>query len=212
MSKAIVLDKNLKANSEIALPESYMQIKEHNLYLYVKSYMASLRANGAFAKTRGQVSGGGKKPWSQKGGGRARAGSITSPVFVGGGVSHGPSNDKNYDLKVNKKQKRLALEYALHQKASENKLFVVDSISMPSGKTKDAYKMFKSLNERSVLFVTSLSDEQTFLAFRNIQECYLADANELNAYLVAAFRAVVIEKAVFDEIIANSAKSKKKGA
>ena len=93
MSKAIVLDKKFAQSGELALPERYSQIKEHNLYLYVKSYLASLRANNACAKKRGEVSGGGKKPWNQKGGGRARAGSITSPVFVGGGVSHGPNNE-----------------------------------------------------------------------------------------------------------------------
>lgn len=202
MSKAIVLDTNFVRNGEIELPSRYSEIKEHNLYLYIKSYLASIRANGAQVKTRGKVSGGGKKPWAQKGGGRARAGSITSPVFVGGGVSHGPSNNKNYDLKINKKQKRLALEYALQQKAGENTLFVVDSINVESGKTKDAYNKFQALQQKSALFVTQLSNEQTFLAFRNLQSCYLADANELNAYLIAAFRSVVIEKAVFDEIVA----------
>lgn len=202
MSKAILLDKELQPSSDLSLPERYMQINEHNLYLYVKSYLASMRMNNASVKKRGEVAGGGKKPWKQKGGGRARAGSITSPVFVGGGVSHGPSNNKNYNLKINKKQKRLALEYALLQKAKEGKLFVVDSVAVPSGKTKDAYAMFKAINQRSVLFVAQMSDEQTFLAFRNLGQCYLADANELNAYLVAALRSVVIEKAVFDEIIA----------
>lgn len=199
--KAVVLDSKMKQTSEVALPERYKEIKEHNLYLYVKSYLASLRANSASAKTRGEVSGGGKKPWAQKGGGRARAGSITSPVFVGGGVSHGPSNNKNYNLKVNKKQKRLALEFALRQKAEMGKLYVVDSVAVASGKTKDAFNMFKSLNERSTLFVAQMSDEPTFLAYRNLKNCYLADSNELNAYLVAAFRSVVIEKAVFDEIV-----------
>lgn len=200
MSKAIVLDKQLKKNSEVDLPKSYSEIKEHNLYLYVKSYLASLRSNTAKAKNRGEVSGGGKKPWSQKGGGRARAGSITSPVFVGGGVAHGPSNNRNYNLKINKKQKRLALEFALQQKANAGKLYLVDSVEVASGKTKDAFNMFKSLNERSTLFVAQLSNENTFLAFRNLKHCYLVDANELNAYLVAAFRSVVMEKAVFDEI------------
>lgn len=201
MSKAIMLDGKFAKGAEVALPERYAEVKEHNLYLYVKSYLASLRANNAQAKTRGKVSGGGKKPWAQKGGGRARAGSITSPVFVGGGVSHGPSNNRNYDLKINKKQKRLALEYALQQKANEGKLFVIESISVESGKTKDAFAQFKALGQRSTLFVTQVSNEKTFLAFRNLQSCYLADASELNAYLVAAFRSVVIEKAVFDELV-----------
>ncbi|PAF44003.1 50S ribosomal protein L4 [Helicobacter sp. 11S02596-1] len=201
MSKAVVLDNQLKKTSEIDLPQRYNEINEHNLYLYVKSYSASLRANSANAKNRGEVSGGGKKPWSQKGGGRARAGSITSPIFVGGGVSHGPSNQRNYNLKINKKQKKLALEYALKQKAENAKLYLIDSIAVATGKTKDANNMFKSLNERSVLFVCQMSDEPTFLAFRNLKSCYLVDANELNAYLVAAFNSVVMEKAVFDEII-----------
>lgn len=201
MSKAIMLDGKFAKGAEVALPERYAEVKEHNLYLYVKSYLASLRANNAQAKTRGKVSGGGKKPWAQKGGGRARAGSITSPVFVGGGVSHGPSNNRNYDLKINKKQKRLALEYALQQKANEGKLFVIESINVESGKTKDAFAQFKALGQRSTLFVTQVSNEKTFLAFRNLQSCYLADASELNAYLVAAFRSVVIEKAVFDELV-----------
>lgn len=201
MSKAIMLDGKFAKGAEVALPERYAEIKEHNLYLYVKSYLASLRANNAQAKTRGKVSGGGKKPWAQKGGGRARAGSITSPVFVGGGVSHGPSNNRNYDLKINKKQKRLALEYALQQKANEGKLFIIESINVESGKTKDAFAQFKALGQRSTLFVTQVSNEKTFLAFRNLKSCYLADASELNAYLVAAFRSVVIEKAVFDELV-----------
>lgn len=205
MSKAIVLDNKFKKTSEIALPESYKDIKEHNLYLYVKSYLASLRANNAKAKKRGEVSGGGKKPWAQKGGGRARAGSITSPVFVGGGVSHGPSNNRNYDLKINKKQKRLALEFALRSKAESNKLFVVDSLKIESGKTKDANLVLKTLNERSVLLVAeSIQDEKTFLAYRNLQNCYLVDSAELNAYLVAAFHAVVIEKAVFEALLDSS--------
>lgn len=204
MSKAIILDNQLKKASEIELPERYNQINEHNLYLYVKSYLASLRANSAKAKKRGEVSGGGKKPWSQKGGGRARAGSITSPVFVGGGVSHGPSNNRNYDLKINKKQKKLALEYALKLKAESNKLYIIDSINISSGKTKEAFNLFKTLNERNTLFVCQMSDEPTFLAFRNLQKCYLVDANELNAYLVAAFNSVVIEKAVFEQIVQNN--------
>lgn len=203
MSKAIVLDKEFNKNADIALPQQYLEIKEHNLYLYVKSYLASIRNNTAKAKNRAEVSGGGKKPWSQKGGGRARAGSITSPIFVGGGVAHGPQNNKNYDIKINKKQKRLALEYALQQKANLNKLYIVDSVNIESGKTKDANSLFEKLNERSVLFVTKNIEDKTFLAFRNLKKCYLIELNEVNAYLISVFRAVVIEKDAFDELINN---------
>lgn len=200
MSAAIILDGNLKKSGEAQLPESYKGINSHNLYLYIKSFLASMRANNAVAKTRGRVSGGGKKPWGQKGGGRARAGSITSPVFVGGGVAHGPKNNRNYSLKVNKKQKKLALQYALLEKANNGSLFIVDKIQVESGKTKDAYAMFKALNQRNTLFVSEIFDEKTFLAFRNIRDCYLIDGVELNAYLTATFRSVVIEKSLFESI------------
>lgn len=201
MSKAILLDANFEKSKELELPKSYAEINSHNLYLYVKSYLASLRANNAKAKTRGEVSGGGKKPWAQKGTGRARAGSITAPNFVGGGVSHGPNNNRNYNQKVNKKQKRLALLYALNEKGNLNQLFVVDKISVESGKTKDAAAILKKIGARSTLIVVNEMDEKTFLAFRNIPTCYLIQKNELNAYLVSSFWAVVIEKTVYESII-----------
>jgi len=201
MSKAVVLDKEFNKSKEVELPASYGEINPHNLYLYVKSYLAALRANSAKAKTRGEVSGGGKKPWKQKGRGTARAGSTRSPIWVGGGVAHGPTNNRNYNQKINKKQKKLALRYALNELAQKNALFVVDSIEVKSGKTKDAKKIVDSLKVRDVLIIKELIDEPTFLAFRNLQNVYLIEQNELNAYLASVFHAVVIEKSVFDNII-----------
>jgi len=197
---AIVLNEKMEKVSEAALPESFSGINPHNLYLYVKSVQAAQRANTAIAKGRSDVSGGGKKPWSQKGGGRARAGSRRSPVFVGGGKAFGPQNNRNYDLKVNKKQKKLALKFALNEHAQNGSLFIVDSISVESGKTKDAAAMFKALNQRDTLFVKSLLDEKTFLAFENLHQTYVIEANELNAYLAANYRSVVIEKAVWETL------------
>jgi len=183
------------------LPESYSEINPHNLYLYCKSYAAGLRANTAKAKTRSEVRGGGKKPWAQKGGGRARAGSVRSPIFVGGGVAFGPKNNRNYDQKVNRKQKKLALSFALAEVAAEEKLFVMDNIVIESGKTKDAAAFVAELGQRDVLVVKELIDDKTFLAFRNIQNAYLIEANELNAYLAAAYHSVVIEKSVWEKLI-----------
>ena len=200
MSKAIVLDSKLKANGEIALPKSFSDIDSHNLYLYVKSYQAALRANTAHTKTRAQVSGGGKKPYAQKGGGRARAGSTRSPIWVGGGVTHGPKNNRNYFQKVNKKQKRLALLAAIAEKADNGKLFIVDSISVESGKSKDAANIMKTLEVRSALVVKELIDEKTFYAFRNIANAYLVESNELNGYTATAFDSIVIEKNVFENL------------
>ena len=200
MSSAIVLNEKLENVGAMALPASFEEIHSHNLYLYVKSYQAALRSNTANTKTKGEVSGGGKKPWAQKGRGGARAGSRRSPVWVGGGAAFGPKANKNYDLKVNKKQKKLALEFALNEKAANNALFVVDSLSVESGKTKDASKIMKTLGTRDALIVKELIDEQTLLAFRNIQNCYLVESNELNAYLATAFYAVIIEKSVLETI------------
>ncbi|MBN2825577.1 MAG: 50S ribosomal protein L4 [Campylobacterales bacterium] len=186
------------------LPSTFAEVHPHNLYLYCKSYAASLRANSAQAKNRSMVRGGGKKPWAQKGGGRARAGSLRSPLFVGGGVAFGPQNNRNYDLKVNKKQKKLALQLTLAQKAQNEALFVVDSLNIESGKTKDALAFVNGLGQRDVLVVKETIDDKTYLAFRNLQNSYLIESNELNAYLAAAYHSIVIEKAVLDKITKES--------
>jgi large subunit ribosomal protein L4 len=201
MSFAITLDKNCKESGKIALPASYADINPHNLYLYVKAYLSNIRTANAHTKTRSAVSGGGRKPWAQKGGGRARAGSITSPIFVGGGVAWGPKNTINYFQKINVKQKRLALKCAIAEQAAAGKLFVVDSLAVENGKTKDAAKFLKTLGQRDALLVANNFDEKTYLAYRNIQNCYLIDFTEVNAYFVSTYRSVVIEKDAYDKIV-----------
>ncbi|GAA9788141.1 50S ribosomal protein L4 [Helicobacter pylori] len=209
MSKAIVLDSHLKEKGSVELPKRYAGINSHNLYLDVKHYLSSVRANTAKSKNRAEVRGGGRKPGAQKGGGRARAGSITSPVFVGGGVSHGATNNRNYNLKINKKQKRLALEYALEEKAQANKLFVVEKIAIKGvvednkrkHLTKEANQMFQALEQRDTLFVCMNMDEYTELAFSNLKKCLIIDVSELNAYLLAAFSSVVMEEAAFQHVV-----------
>jgi len=201
---AIVLNENFEKASELALPEDFSGINTHNLYLYVKSYQAALRANGAKTKTRSEVSGGGKKPWAQKGRGGARAGSSRSPVWVGGGVAFGPRGNRNYEQKVNRKQKKIALKCALDALATKGKLFIVDSIEVASGKTKDAQAIMNKLDQRDVLIVKQIVDENTFLAFRNIQSAYLVESNELNAFLAATYRSIVIEKAVWENLVSEA--------
>ncbi len=186
------------------LPQSFLEVHPHNLYLYCKAYAANLRASNAHTKNRSAVSGGGKKPFAQKGGGRARQGSIRAPQFRGGGVVFGPTNEKNYTQKVNKKQKRLALMHAIAEKVANEKVFVVDSIEIASGKTKDAKALFDTFEQRDVLFVKELIDDKTFLAFRNLNKCYLVEPNELNGYLAAAYSAIVIEKSVWENLIKES--------
>lgn len=201
MSKAIVLNDKFEKASESALSAEFDKINPHNLYLYVKSYMAALRANTAHTKNRSEVSGGGKKPWRQKGRGGARAGSTRTNVWVGGGVAFGPKNNRNYFQKVNKKQKRLAFERALMDKAKANALFIVPSLSVESGKTKDANAIIKKLALKDALIVKDLLDEKTLLAFRNLAHCYVVDISEVNAYLISVFNAVIIEKSAYETII-----------
>ncbi|EAH9844225.1 50S ribosomal protein L4 [Campylobacter upsaliensis] len=200
MSKVVVLNEKFEKSGELELPAKYAEVNPHNLYLYVKSYLASLRANTAHTKGRSDVSGGGKKPWRQKGRGGARAGSTRTNVWVGGAVAFGPKNEKNYFQKVNKKQKRLALERALADKAIKNTLFMTDSLNIESGKTKDANAVIKKLGVKDALIVKDLLDEKTLLAYRNLANCYVVDVTEVNAYLVSVFNAVIIEKSALESI------------
>jgi large subunit ribosomal protein L4 len=199
MSKAIVLNEKFENNGEVVLPASYEEINSHNLYLYVKSYLTGLRANTARVKNRSEVSGGGKKPKAQKGSGGARWGSKRSTLFVGGGQVFGPTK-RNYNQKVNKKQKVLALKYALNAQANNEALFVVDSVKLESGKTKDAVAVLSKINKRDTLIVVDSIDEKTYLAFRNIKNCYMVEKQEVNAYLIAAYHSVLIEKSVLDAL------------
>jgi large subunit ribosomal protein L4 len=199
MSKVVVLNENFESNGEITLPESFEGINSHNLYLYAKSYLAKIRANTARVKNRSEVRGGGKKPKAQKGSGAARWGSMRSPLFVGGGQIFGPTK-RNYNQKVNKKQKVLALRYAMNEHAQKGSLFTVDSAKVESGKTKDAVNILDRLNQRDTLIVVDTIDEKSYLAFRNIKKCYMIDKSEINAYLVSAYHSILIEKAVLDSL------------
>ena len=160
MSKAVVLTKSFAKSKtqNVELPQKFDEINSHNLYLYVKSHLASLRANSARVKNRSAVSGGGKKPKAQKGSGGARWGSMRSPLFVGGGQIFGPTK-RNYNQKINKKQKVLALQYALNEHAKADKLFVVDSVKIESGNTKDAVALLNKLEQRDTLVVVENFDE-----------------------------------------------------
>ena len=181
------------------LPKSFKDINSHNLFLYVKSYLAAQRANTARVKNRSEVSGGGKKPKAQKGSGGARWGSKRSPLFVGGGQVFGPTK-RNYKQKINKKQKALALNFAINAQAEKGSLFVADSIKVESGKTKDAIAIINELNQRDTLIIVDSIEEKSYLAFRNIKNCYMIEKQEINAYLISAYHSVLIEKSVLESL------------
>jgi large subunit ribosomal protein L4 len=154
--------------------------------------LMSRRNNVAHAKNRGEVSGGGKKPWRQKGTGRARHGSIRSPIWVGGGTTHGPRNDKNYNRKVNKVQAGKALASLLSKKLKEGEIIFIDSITLTDKKTKLAHEVVKAISgvkgfetlakkKTNALYVAiPQNDESIKRSFKNIPGIEIAEVRNIN--------------------------------
>ena len=165
----------------------------------VRTMLMNRRQGTVSTKTRGEVSGGGKKPWRQKGTGRARAGSIRSPLWVGGGVIFGPK-PRDYDLKINKKEKRLAFIEALSQRIEEGGLIVVDELNFEAPKTKEAKKLVDALKLNKALFVLEKGMENAYLSLRNLKGIEVRNIDTLNTYDVLRFKNIVIPKSVVDKL------------
>ncbi len=167
------------------------------LYDAIRLSKNSLRQGTHDTKTRSEVSGGGKKPWRQKGTGRARQGSTRAPHWPGGGVVFGP-HPRSYSFKMNKKERRLALKSALAYKFKEKELLVVENFEVTTKKTKDMIKIMENLKaEKNVLVVVDELDENMILATRNLSNILLLEASEINTYdVVAADLMIVTEKAI----------------
>jgi len=165
--------KKFKLNKEVY----GIKPNEHCIYLAVKSEMASMRQGTSSSKTRAEVSGGGAKPWRQKGTGRARVGSTRNPSRVHGGVAFGPKPRK-YNLKVNKKVKKVAKKSVLSQKLLDKKLIIIEEFTFESGKTKDFMKILKDFNladKKTTVLLNDIKDEMIF-GSRNLRNVYLSDA------------------------------------
>jgi len=166
----------------------------------VVAYMAGLRSGTASTKTRGKVSGGGAKPWRQKGTGRARSGSSRSPVWRGGGIAFGPQ-PRNYDKKVNRKVEKLALRRAFTERLDAGEIIVVDKIADVCDENKEpkTKKMVAFLNAvaatESVLLLDAEIDPEVALAARNLPEALVLEAANVNTYLMLSFEKVVFTKA-----------------
>ena len=160
-----------------------VEINEHLVHLAVVSQLANNRQGTQKAKTRSEVSGGGRKPWRQKGTGNARQGSIRAPHFVGGGVVFGPTTERNYTKKQNRKERRLALKSALTYKARENGIVVVENIELSSNKTKDFIKLLEDLKVtgKTLIVVKELTDN-LILASRNLSNVKVIESHEINTY------------------------------
>ena len=170
-----------------------VEINEHLVHLAVVRQLANNRQGTQKAKTRSEVSGGGRKPWRQKGTGHARQGSIRVPQWTGGGVVFAPV-PRDYEVKMNKKERRAALKSALTSKVQENKLVVVDSLALAEAKTKEMQKVLTNLKADKALVVTADDDQKVVLSARNIADVQTATVNTINVYDVMKHNTVVVTK------------------
>jgi len=170
-----------------------VEINEHLVHLAVVRQLANNRQGTQKAKTRSEVSGGGRKPWRQKGTGHARQGSIRAPQWTGGGVVFAPV-PRDYEVKMNKKERRAALKSALTSKVQDNKLVVVDSLALAEVKTKEMQKVLTNLKAEKALIVTAGDDQNVVLSARNIADVQTATVNTINVYDVMKYNTVVVTK------------------
>ena len=170
-----------------------VEVNEHLVHLAVVRQLANNRQGTQKAKTRSEVSGGGRKPWRQKGTGHARQGSIRAPQWTGGGVVFAPV-PRDYEVKMNKKERRAALKSALTSKVQENKLVVVDSLALAEAKTKEMQKVLTNLKADKALVVTADDDQKVVLSARNIADVQTATVNTINVYDVMSHGTVVVTK------------------
>ena len=199
MEKLQILDTNGKKVSEIKLAKELWGIEPNDAVLYdaLRLTMNNSRQGTADTKTRSEVSGGGRKPWRQKGTGRARQGSTRAPHWPGGGIVFGP-HPRSYAIKMNRKERRLALKSALAYKAIESKMIVVDKLEVASTKTKDMKAILSALNvDKKVLIVVDELTDNLILSSRNLKNVLLLSVDEINTYdVVYADTLVITEAAV----------------
>ena len=170
-----------------------VEVNEHLVHMAVVQQLANNRQGTQKAKTRSEVSGGGRKPWRQKGTGHARQGSTRAPQWTGGGMVFAPV-PRDYSFKMNKKEKRAALKSALTSRVQANKLIVLDQLTMDAPKTKAMQNVLNSLNVNKALVVTKENDANVVLSARNIPDVKTALVNTINVYDVMKYNTVVLTK------------------
>ena len=176
-----------------------VEVNEHLVHMAVVRQLANKRQGTQKAKTRSEVSGGGRKPWRQKGTGHARQGSTRSPQWTGGGVVFAPK-PRDYSFKMNKKEKRAALKSALTAKVEENKFIVIDEIALSEIKTKSIANMLKGLDVSKALVVLEDGNVNAEISARNIADVKTAKTNTINVFDVLKYNTVVATKAAVQAI------------
>ncbi len=200
--KVTIYNQNAESVGEIEVNDKIFAVKPsiHLLAEAVRIQASNARKGLAHTKTRGEVSGGGKKPWKQKGTGRARAGSTRSPIWRHGGITFGPRSDRNWSLKINKKAKTKALFMSLSDKVKDGKLIIVEGLNLDTPKTKEFVKVMtafhaklKDLGKKQMMILPK-KDESLVRASRNLQEVNTVLATSLNVTDVLKADSLIVTK------------------
>ena len=176
-----------------------VEVNEHLVHMAVVNQLANNRQGTQSAKTRSEVSGGGRKPWRQKGTGHARQGSTRSPQWTGGGVVFAPK-PRDYSFKMNKKEKRIALLSALSSKVADNKIVVLDAFNLDEVKTKRFAEVMSNLKVDKALVVIEGENKNVVLSGRNIPTVKVSATNEINTYDVLKYETLVVTKAAVEKL------------
>lgn len=202
MAKIKLINTKGEQLKDITLADSVWKIEVNDIVLKkaIDLQLAALRQGTAKTKTRSEVSGGGRKPWKQKGTGRARQGSTRATQWRGGGISGGVT-PRDYTFKMNKKERVLALKSALTHKYTDKELVVIDSVTLKTLKTKEVKEILKTLNlDGKVLFVTKDDNENLYMATRNLGYAYSIMADEINCLDIINSDILVVEEAALSVI------------
>jgi large subunit ribosomal protein L4 len=214
--KINIYNQQAKKTGIVELPEEVFNFgwNPDLVHQVVVSMRANKRVALAHAKTRAEVRGGGRKPWRQKGTGRARHGSIRSPLWVGGGKAHGPLKDRNYKKKINRKMKKKAFYLVLARKFKDNEVLVVNNLELGEPKTKEAAKVFSKLseikgfadleskkkNKAKALFLIKGKNDNLKRAFRNLPGVLLAEVGNLSVLDILNYKYLIFTKAAIAEL------------
>mgnify|MGYP000608184067 FL=1 len=176
-----------------------VEVNEHLVHMAVVNQLANNRQGTQSAKTRSEVSGGGRKPWRQKGTGHARQGSTRAPQWTGGGIVFAPK-PRDYSFKMNKKEKRIALLSALSSKVADNKIVVLDAFNLDEVKTKKFAEVMSNLKVDKALVVIEGENKNVVLSGRNIPTVKVSATNEINTYDVLKYETLVVTKAAVEKL------------
>lgn len=201
--KIKVYNKKAEAVKDLELNKKIFEVKVNNelLHQVVVGQMANARQVLADTKGKSEVSGGGKKPWKQKGTGRARAGSSRSPIWRGGGVTFGPTSDRNFKKKINQKSKQRAMFMVLSERLAEGSLVVLDDLAFENYKTKDFSQMISAIEtkvletkRRDILVINGSKDERTFFSARNLKDVKIINPENINALELLNSRYLLLDE------------------